>query len=65
MFAPAMGIVEDEATGAAAVAITAKLGRALRISQGEGSELVTEPLGDGLIRVGGTVVYDRTIDATL
>lgn len=65
MFAPAMGIVEDEATGAAAVAITAKLGRALRITQGEGSELVTEPLGDGRIRVGGTVVYDRTIDATL
>ena len=65
MFAPAMGIVEDEATGAAAVAITAKLGRALRITQGEGSELVTKPLGEGLIRVGGTVVYDRTIDATL
>lgn len=65
MFAPALGIVEDEATGAAAVAITARLGRALRILQGEGSELVTEPLGDGRVRVGGTVVYDRTIDATL
>jgi predicted PhzF superfamily epimerase YddE/YHI9 len=65
MFAPAMGIVEDEATGAAAVALTAKLGRGLRIVQGEGSELATEPLDGGLIRVGGTVVYDRTIDATL
>ena len=65
MFAPAMGIIEDEATGAAAVAITARLGRALRISQGEGSELFTEPLGDGRIRVGGRTVYDRTIDATL
>jgi predicted PhzF superfamily epimerase YddE/YHI9 len=65
MFAPDMGIVEDEATGAAAVSITARLGRALRISQGEGSELTTEPLADGLIRVGGRTVYDRTIDVTL
>lgn len=65
MFAPEMGIVEDEATGAAAVALTAKLGRSLRITQGEGSELVTEHLGDGRIRVGGHTVYDRTIDATL
>lgn len=65
MFAPDMGIIEDEATGAAAVSITAKLGRALHISQGEGSQLVTEPLADGRIRVGGSTVYDRTIDATL
>ncbi|WP_158862220.1 PhzF family phenazine biosynthesis protein [Leifsonia sp. AG29] len=65
MFAPEMGIIEDEATGAAAVALTARLGRALRITQGEGSEIVTEPLADGRVRVGGSVVYDRTIDATL
>lgn len=65
MFAPAMGIVEDEATGAAAVALTAKLGRVLHILQGEGSEITTQPLDGGLVRVGGTVVYDRTIDATL
>lgn len=65
MFAPAMGIVEDEATGAAAVALTARLGRALSILQGEGSDLFTEPLGDGRVRVGGSTVYDRTIAATL
>lgn len=65
MFAPAMGIVEDEATGAAAVALTARLGRALSILQGEGSDIATEPLGDGRVRVGGSVVYDRTIQATL
>ncbi|GIT81601.1 hypothetical protein LLS1_32700 [Leifsonia sp. LS1] len=65
MFAPDMGIVEDEATGAAAVSVTARLGRALRISQGEGSELTTVPLADGRIRVGGRTVYDRTIDVTL
>jgi len=65
MFAPAMGIVEDEATGAAAVALTARLGRPLSILQGEGSDIVTEPVGDGRVRVGGTTVYDRTIEATL
>ena len=65
MFAPAMGIIEDEATGAAAVALTARLGRDLRIRQGEGSELATEIVGDGLVRVGGRTVYDRTISATL
>ncbi|MFP3464161.1 PhzF family phenazine biosynthesis protein [Leifsonia sp. SIMBA_070] len=65
MFAPEMGIIEDEATGAAAVALTARLGRPLSIVQGEGSQLATEPLPDGRVRVGGTTVYDRTIDATL
>jgi predicted PhzF superfamily epimerase YddE/YHI9 len=65
MFAPAMGIIEDEATGAAAVALTARLGRPLAILQGEGSDLLTEPLDDGRIRVGGSVAYDRTIEATL
>jgi predicted PhzF superfamily epimerase YddE/YHI9 len=65
MFAPDMGIVEDEATGAAAVALTARLGRSLRIEQGVGSEIMTELLDDGWVRVGGRTVYDRTIDATL
>ena len=65
MFAPALGIIEDEATGAAAVALTARLGRDLRIRQGEGSELATAIVGDGLVRVGGRTVYDRTISATL
>lgn len=65
MFAPEMGIVEDEATGAAAIALTARLGRSLSILQGEGSDLATELLADGRVRVGGTTVYDRTIEATL
>ncbi|WP_431246644.1 PhzF family phenazine biosynthesis protein [Leifsonia xyli] len=65
MFAPDMGIIEDEATGAAAIALTARLGRSLTIAQGEGSDLSTELLADGRVRVGGTTVYDRTIEATL
>ncbi len=59
MFAPEMGIREDQATGAAAVRITAYLRRDLTILQGEGSVLVTS-LGDSaLVRVGGRTVYDR------
>ncbi|WP_271177078.1 PhzF family phenazine biosynthesis protein [Leifsonia poae] len=65
MFAPAMGIIEDEATGAAAIAVTTRLGRDLSISQGEGSELFTERGDDGLVRVGGRTIYDRTIAVSL
>ncbi|MFC3298019.1 hypothetical protein ACFOD2_17770 [Clavibacter michiganensis subsp. insidiosus] len=34
MFAPALGVPEDEATGSAALRLTARLGRDLRITQG-------------------------------
>jgi len=60
MFAPGFDIREDEATGAAAVRITAMLGRDLTIEQGRGSRLATE-IGDGdTVNVGGTTVFDRT-----
>ncbi|RIJ54041.1 PhzF family phenazine biosynthesis protein, partial [Clavibacter phaseoli] len=61
MAAPALGIAEDEATGAAALRVTAHLGRGLRITQGRGSELVTRLLDDGLAEVGGRTVADRVI----
>ncbi|MFE7800065.1 PhzF family phenazine biosynthesis protein [Nocardia sp. NPDC057440] len=62
MFAPSMGIAEDEATGAAAVALTALLRRGLVITQGEGSQLFTEWDSDGWVRLGGRVVADSVID---
>ncbi|GGK41446.1 PhzF family phenazine biosynthesis protein [Nocardia camponoti] len=62
MFAPAMGIVEDEATGAAAVALTAQLRRGLTITQGEGSQLFTEWDSDGWVRLGGRVAEDHVVD---
>ena len=66
MFAPAMGIIEDEATGAAAVALTnADWAATCSISQGEGSELFTERGDDGRVRVGGRTIYDRTIAVEL
>ncbi|MFD0272580.1 PhzF family phenazine biosynthesis protein [Kitasatospora sp. NPDC127111] len=49
------GIDEDEATGAAALLLTAELGRGLTITQGRGSQLVTGVRADGLIEVGGRV----------
>ncbi len=55
MFAPEFGIVEDEATGAAAVLLTSQLGRPLRIRQGTGSALLTVPGPDGTVELGGEV----------
>ncbi|MBW8487752.1 PhzF family phenazine biosynthesis protein [Actinomadura parmotrematis] len=49
------GIEEDEATGAAALLLTADLGRSLDVRQGRGSRIVTHLAGDGMIEVGGTV----------
>jgi predicted PhzF superfamily epimerase YddE/YHI9 len=49
------GIDEDEATGAAAVVLTAELGRPLDIRQGLGSQILTRPVADG-IEVGGRVL---------
>ncbi|HMO10811.1 MAG TPA: PhzF family phenazine biosynthesis protein, partial [Actinotalea sp.] len=51
MFAPAFGIREDEATGAAAVAVTGSLGRGLTIRQGAGSVLATRLLADGRVEL--------------
>lgn len=60
MFAPDMGIEEDEATGAAALRITAHLGRSLRIEQGRGSQLTTTLGNDGWIDLGGRVAAENT-----
>ena len=59
-FAGAVGIAEDEATGAAAVLITAQLGQGLEILQGRGSRLTTRFTADGSVELGGRVVLDET-----
>lgn len=61
MFAPAMGIVEDEATGAAAIALTARLERSLTITQGQGSQLFTRHDSGGWVRLGGRVAPDHPV----
>lgn len=57
-FVPQAGIVEDEATGAAALALCARLNRPIAIHQGHGSFLRCRPLGEGQVELGGAVRLD-------
>ena len=59
-FATDLGIVEDEATGAAAVKMGGELGRPLTIRQGVGSEIAVQPQPDGTIEIGGRVALVET-----
>ncbi|QNE77767.1 PhzF family phenazine biosynthesis protein [Streptomyces finlayi] len=59
------GIVEDEATGAAALLLSAALGRALNIRQGRGSQILTAPGPDGTVEVGGRVLLLRAVPAAV
>ena len=58
MFAPNLGVAEDEATGSAAVRITDYLSRDLHITQGRGSVIDTTWSPQGWVQVGGRVVDD-------
>ncbi len=58
-FAPGVGIAEDEATGSAALALSARLGRPVTIHQGLGSLLIARPLDGGRAEVGGLVALDE------
>lgn len=58
MFAGSLGITEDEATGAAAIAFTCLQQRDLDITQGHGSRLYTTWEGEGWATVGGRVVLE-------
>ncbi len=60
MFAPNLGVPEDEATGAAAVRMTDYLSRDLSITQGKGSKIETQWHPDGWVKVAGRVVDDGT-----
>jgi predicted PhzF superfamily epimerase YddE/YHI9 len=65
VFAEPFGIPEDEATGAAAVALTARLGRPLDIRQGRGSRIVSRPLEDGMVEIAGRVELAEVRDDDL
>lgn len=58
MFAPRLGVPEDEATGAAAVRMTDYLSRDLHITQGNGSVIETRWNPEGWVEVAGRVVND-------
>jgi predicted PhzF superfamily epimerase YddE/YHI9 len=53
VFAPRVGVEEDEATGAHALRLAARLGRKLVIWQGKGSLILAEPKTDGSVEIGG------------
>jgi predicted PhzF superfamily epimerase YddE/YHI9 len=57
-FVPEFGITEDEATGSAALPLSAQLGREIEVRQGKGSVIHARPLGDGMVEIGGRVVED-------
>jgi len=59
VFAEPFGIPEDEATGAAAIALTARLGRPLDIRQGRGSRILTRPLDGAMVEIAGRVTHDE------
>jgi len=60
-FALGKGIVEDEATGSAALVLCGHLGRPITIRQGRGSLISAEPRGGGLVAVRGRVTHDERI----
>jgi predicted PhzF superfamily epimerase YddE/YHI9 len=61
VFGRAIDIVEDEATGSAAIRLSSMLGRPLDIHQGvHGSRIVARPRDDGTVEIGGRVELDET-----
>lgn len=65
VFVPEEGVPEDEATGAAAMRLVARLERPIEIHQGRGSVIRARPLGDGLVEIGGRVALDEQRDYVL
>lgn len=59
VFAPAVGIPEDEATGTAAIRLSAMLDRAVDIRQGKGSRIVARPVVEGMVEIGGLIELDE------
>jgi predicted PhzF superfamily epimerase YddE/YHI9 len=59
VFGREINIVEDEATGSAAIRLSAQLGRPLDIHQGKGSRITARPLAEGLVEIGGRVELDE------
>ncbi len=60
-FAPRLGIVEDEATGSAALLLTTLLRQSIEIRQGNGSVLFARPVDASRAAVGGSVVEDEPL----
>lgn len=57
-FVPEAGIAEDEATGSAALALSARLDQPIVVHQGHGSVISAAPLPGGRVELGGKTVLD-------
>jgi predicted PhzF superfamily epimerase YddE/YHI9 len=62
VFGREIDIVEDEATGSAAIRLATILERPLDIRQGKGSRIVARPITDGMVEVGGRVELEEVRD---
>jgi predicted PhzF superfamily epimerase YddE/YHI9 len=62
VFADEAGVDEDEATGSAALRLTAKLGREIEIHQGKGSVIYARPIDEETAEIAGRVVLDEVRD---
>jgi predicted PhzF superfamily epimerase YddE/YHI9 len=62
VFAPDLGVSEDPATGSATVALCAALNRAIAVDQGPHCAIEAQPLGGGVIELGGRVADDGMRD---
>lgn len=58
-FVAEIGVEEDEATGSAALPLSAQLDRTIEVRQGRGSVIHARPIADGMVEIGGRVVEDR------
>lgn len=59
VFPRALGIDEDEATGAAALMLAAEVGRPVTIRQGTGSQILARPGKGGTAEIGGRCLLDE------
>ena len=59
VFTARLGMDEDEATGAAATKLCARLRRPIDIRQGVASQILARPRDDGRVEVGGRVELDE------
>ena len=63
VFVAELGVVEDEATGSAALRLGAQLGHPIEIRQGKGSLIYARPADpEGFIEIGGRVALDEVRD---
>lgn len=65
VFPVRIGIPEDEATGAAAVQLGARIDRAIDIRQGRGSRILARPREGGYVEIGGRSVLDEVREYAL